>query len=215
MKMVSADDRRAPLSQRLYGLLLAFYPTEFRREYGPHMAQLFRDRQRETLGWGGLSALRLWVETLFDLIQSAPKEHLEKIRKGVSIMRALKTIGIAIVIYAAAFLLVGMFLEKMRAHLPFFLGSLVDALVSVGILFNLIVLVLWSTRLMTAARAVIASAVISALLLAAGLILISSIVTADARPGVGAVAAITLSLCVWLTVHWMWAQKKQRTGPVT
>src|SRR5205085_7708369 len=206
--------RHAPFSQKLYGLLLAFYPAEFRREYGAHMAQLFRDRWRETKASGGASRLRLWMYTLLDLIQSAPKEHLEKLRKGVSIMRALKTIGLAIIIYAVAFLLTGMFLEKMRTQMPFFLGALIDAIVAVGILFNLIVLVLWSTRLMTPARAVIASCVASALLVGIGLAIISSIVPADARPSGGAYLSILLSLCVWFAVHWMWAQKKGRTEAV-
>jgi hypothetical protein len=63
-------------------------------------------------------------------------------------------------------------------------------------------------------RAVIAGAVVSTLLLSLGLILISSIVPTDARPGAGAVLSIFLSLCVWFTVHWIWAQKRDKTGAV-
>ncbi|HMF57660.1 MAG TPA: hypothetical protein VK619_15060 [Pyrinomonadaceae bacterium] len=212
--MISGYRSDAPFSRKVYDLLLAFYPAEFRREYGAQMAQVFRDRWRETRQADGTNPLRLWADTLVDLIQTAPKEHLENIRKGVSIMRALKTIGLAVIIYAVAFIVTGMFLEKMSTQLPFFLGAFIDALVAVGILFNLIVLVLWSTRLMPAARAVIASGVASALLLGIGLAVISSIVPADARPGSGAVIAIILSLCVWFAVHWMWAQKKNRTEAV-
>lgn len=145
---------------------------------------------------------------IVDLVRSAPREHLEKIREGVSIMRALKTIGVAIIIYVAAVILTGIFLEKMRMQLPFFLGSLIDALVAVGILFNLIFLVLWSTRLMPAARAVITSGVASALLLSIILAAISSISPVEQRPGANAIVTIFLSLCVWFVVHWMWAQKR-------
>ncbi len=200
--MISAKGR-APVSEKLYGLLLLFYPAEFRREYGPHMAQLFRDRRSETF-----NHLRLWSEMIIDLVRSAPREHLEKIREGVSIMRALKTIGVAIIIYAVAVLLTGIFLEKMRMQLPFFLGSLIDALVAVGILFNLIFLILWSTGLMPTARAVITSGVASALLLAIILAVISSISPVEQRPGANAIVTIFLSLCVWFIVHWMWAQKR-------
>ncbi|OLE55079.1 MAG: hypothetical protein AUG51_05460 [Acidobacteria bacterium 13_1_20CM_3_53_8] len=200
--------RHAPFSQKLYSLFLILYPAEFRREYGAHMAQLFRDRWRETKASGGASRLRLWMYTLLDLIQSAPKEHLEKLRKGDSIMRALKTIGLAIIIYVVAFVVTGMFLEKMRTQMPFFLGSLIDAIVAVGILFNLIFLILWSTRLMPVARAVIASGIVSALMLGIFLAIIGSIVPANARPSGGAYLSIVLSLFVWFIVHWTWAQRK-------
>lgn len=194
---------RAPFSEKLYGLLLLFYPAEFRREYGPHMAQLFRDRHRETF-----NHLRLWSEMIVDLVRSAPREHLEKIREGVSIMRALKTIGLAVIIYAVAVLLIGMFLKSMRPQLPLFIGALIDALVSVGVLFNLIFLLLWSTNLMRAARAAIASVVISTVLAGVGLALVSSKVPAEQRPGSSAIITLILSLCVWFVVHWMWAQKR-------
>ena len=37
----------AHLSCRIYRLLLIAYPSDFRDEYGPLMAQLFRDRYRD------------------------------------------------------------------------------------------------------------------------------------------------------------------------
>ncbi len=46
-------DRILNLSGQLYELLLMAYPREFRSEYGPQMAQAFRDLCREELGRSG------------------------------------------------------------------------------------------------------------------------------------------------------------------
>ncbi len=65
------------LSTQFYCALLILYPRPFRDEYGPHMAQVFRDccrdvyRQSEMLG-----LLRLWISTLGDLMITALEERL-------------------------------------------------------------------------------------------------------------------------------------------
>ena len=41
------DSKAVALSVRLFERFLAAYPREYRREYGPAMAQLFRDQCRE------------------------------------------------------------------------------------------------------------------------------------------------------------------------
>ncbi len=62
---------------RIYGLLLYLYPRSFRQEYGMPMAQLFRDKHRESLHTGRLPVLiNLWLFTLFDLLKTALVEHL-------------------------------------------------------------------------------------------------------------------------------------------
>jgi Clp amino terminal domain, pathogenicity island component len=63
-------------SDRLYRALLLAYPAAFRREFGPHMAQVFRDcchQARQEQGLPGL--LRLWLATLSDLATSVRVEH--------------------------------------------------------------------------------------------------------------------------------------------
>ena len=202
-------DKRSPVSQRLYGLLLLAYPLEFRREYGPHMAQVFRDCERRERKLERVAGLpRLWLHVLADLSKTAPKERLQNFGKGVSIVRALRNMIIAIVIYALALILTGEVLARARQHLPFAVGSFIDALVSVGILFNFIVLVLVTTRMMSAARAVLTSAIVTATLLAAGLSLIAMRVPAEARPGGLVIVMLGLSFLIWFFVHWMWAQRK-------
>lgn len=65
------------LSHWVYSLLLFFYPAPFRREYGPHMSQLFqdscRDAQRQS---GSVGMIVLWFLTLADLFKTALAEHI-------------------------------------------------------------------------------------------------------------------------------------------
>ena len=70
--------RRLALTDRCYRLLLLIYPARFRRAYGYEMAQTFRASCRETFSAeGGLGLLRLCGSTLFDLLTTSLKEHLQ------------------------------------------------------------------------------------------------------------------------------------------
>jgi uncharacterized protein involved in exopolysaccharide biosynthesis len=64
-------------SQKLYERLLALYPKAHRDEYGPPMAQLFRDQSRDAWqdarSWG---ILALWLRVLPDLVRTSFLEHL-------------------------------------------------------------------------------------------------------------------------------------------
>ncbi len=65
------------ISDRIYRLLLATCPPEFRRVYGAPMAQAFRDSCRaahRARGLGGM--LRLWPFALIDLAATALAERL-------------------------------------------------------------------------------------------------------------------------------------------
>ena len=69
-------------SESVYQVLLVIYPGVFRREYGPAMAQLFRDQCREAYGrervWG---LCKTWLGTLRDLRKSAATEHISTIKR--------------------------------------------------------------------------------------------------------------------------------------
>lgn len=125
-------------------------------------------------------------------------------------MRALRNVVVAIIIYALAIIGTGAFLAKARADLPYAAGAFIDALVSIGILFNFIVLVLVTTRLMAAARAVVTSAIVTVALVGGALSVIAMRVPAEARPNGVVLLMVTLSFLIWFTIHWMWAQKKGR-----
>jgi hypothetical protein len=215
--MQSRIDKSLAVSGRVYSFLLFAYPVDFRREYGPHMAQVFRDCYRAEMRrprWAHL--FRLWVGTLIDLLRTAPKERLENCGKGVRVMKAIRNFAIAIPIYAVVIILTGKFLNgPARQNLPFALGSFIDALVCIGILFNFIVLLLVSTGLMPATRAVVTSAIATVVLLAGVLSLIAMRVPSEARPTGLTILLMVVSFLIWFAIHWLWAQKRTLTQSAT
>jgi hypothetical protein len=67
------------LSVRIYRRLLVAYPQPFRREYGEHMTQVFRDCCREAAATKGIAGLlRYWLIATSDLIVNALEEHRQK-----------------------------------------------------------------------------------------------------------------------------------------
>lgn len=73
------DSSPISLSVRFYRLLLLAYPIEFRREYGPHMLQLFRDCSLRAYAQSGSTGMfSLWMFTLFDLFSTVVEEHLQR-----------------------------------------------------------------------------------------------------------------------------------------
>ena len=86
LKPTTTDPGLITLSTNTYRLLLAFYPTRFRREYGPHMAQVFRDCCLKTYRKSGLTGmLALWSLTLFDWFKTVVEEQ---IHRGTEMTRA-------------------------------------------------------------------------------------------------------------------------------
>ena len=73
------DPSPVAFSISLYDTLLAAYPTGFRHEYGPHMAQVFRDYCLRSYSQGGLPGmLNLWTLILLDYIKSVVEEHIQR-----------------------------------------------------------------------------------------------------------------------------------------
>lgn len=74
-----SNSPQVALSVRAYQLLLKAYPAKFRQEYGSHMAQVFRDCCLRAVRQSGRNGLvRLWGNTLLDLIQSVISERMQK-----------------------------------------------------------------------------------------------------------------------------------------
>jgi hypothetical protein len=214
MREISSASKSLVLSNRLYSLLLAAYPAEFRHEYGAQMAQVFRDRCREEQrrrGGGSSSAglARVWMETILDLARTAPEEHLQNAGRGVRLMKALLKIAAAIVVYTVLFILIGKFLAGSRERLPFLVGTLIDSLVAIGILFNFLFLVFFTTRLLPAMRAVITSVFITSVLVIAIVASIALGHPAEGTPNGAVIMGLVVSFLLWFGVHWLWAQKKQ------
>ena len=79
MTTQSADVALVGFSVGTYRLLLAAYPPQFRREYGPHMLQVFRDRSISTYNQSGPPGmLRLWAITFLDFTRSVVEEHIQR-----------------------------------------------------------------------------------------------------------------------------------------
>jgi len=87
------DSKAVVLSVTLYHRLLAAYPKAHRREYGPPMAQLFRDQCRDAWrrgrGWG-LSWL--WLRILPDLVKTSVVEHFSTLNERKAMLERIGTL---------------------------------------------------------------------------------------------------------------------------
>ncbi len=109
------DSRAIALSGRLFGRLLAAYPKEHRREYGPAMAQLFRDQCRDAWGDGrGWGLTWLWLRVLPDLVKTSVLEHLSTLKERKTMLERIgmlfrtrsAPVFVFIAVFAAVFLFV-------------------------------------------------------------------------------------------------------------
>ena len=82
---------------KLYRLLTLVYPKSFRGQYQELMEQAFRDQLRDAK-----HPRRLWLNTLIDILKSAPSLHLEE---------NMQTIAAALFAIAAA-----IFLGRFELH---------------------------------------------------------------------------------------------------
>ena len=103
MKSMTDDPSAVSISISLYGLLLVTYPSGFRHEYGPHMAQVFRDCTLRSYRQDGLPGLLdLWIHTVLDYFRSVVEEHLQQ---GVHMSKSkfIRLSGWALLLGAIAF----------------------------------------------------------------------------------------------------------------
>ena len=74
---------RSPIGERLYRVLLRFYPGEFRDDYEREMMLAFRERLSHDRGIGLGAVLRLWLQLLTDSLVRAPREHFDVLRQDL------------------------------------------------------------------------------------------------------------------------------------
>jgi hypothetical protein len=75
-KNYPADPSIVRISTAGYQLLLFFFPTSFRQEYGPHMIQVFRDTCLESHHGSGIRGIfGLWAFALFDWVKILIEEQ--------------------------------------------------------------------------------------------------------------------------------------------
>lgn len=203
------------VSPRVYSLLLLAYPTAFRRAFGPQMKQVFRDSCRDQHRQAGkIGLLQLWLQTFVDLIQTAPYEHLENFGKEDSFMTnlrrdAIAVIGCLLIIVVAFFLLRYGRSHNVTSILLF--GYVLDAVVTTGLIGNLIVFILAKATRFNPLRVAFWTFLIVHALPLTLLALVGSRLQPQFPLGSVAVGYV-VSFLFWFGLHWMWAHK--RSGQV-
>ncbi|HEV2859381.1 MAG TPA: hypothetical protein VGX48_00075 [Pyrinomonadaceae bacterium] len=199
------------LSERVYAALLVAYPAGFRREYGREMRRLFADRRREAAR--PLALPRLWCETLADLLKTAPVEHLDSLTKGEGMKRTLRTVAVAVTAYAFTLLVVAPLFARNVGTMPGFVSNLLDALISTGLVFNFVYLVLTLPRWLEGPRAVRAALVITTAVVGLLITLMMMSGGPHARVNLLIIVAQILALLVWFTLHLWWVLRRRAAGP--
>lgn len=117
-------------AMRVYRVLLAAYPREFRREYGRRMEQAFRDLCREERRKGERGGLvRLWVRTILDLGTTAFVQRINALGREVGV-NDHKLAGIGVAFLAAPLFFVAASLLKYELGIGFLFDPLGKALMS-------------------------------------------------------------------------------------
>jgi len=105
------NNRTLAASQTIYERLLRAYPKSHREEYGPAMAQLFRDECRdawnESQNWG---VMKLWLRVLPDLVKTSFIERLAALNKRKSMSDKMTALiqprTIFLKVFVAVFLII-------------------------------------------------------------------------------------------------------------
>lgn len=170
------------------------------------MTQVFCDCYRDSNSRGLITTLELWLRVVLDVLRTAPLERWETLGKGET-MRNLKrdAIGLlAIVAIIVVALLLHRYVVTHGINPPLLLGYALDAIVTAGVVGNLLIFVLMlATRRSTFRTALWTLLIVNGALLALA-ILIGMRVGGFNFPGV--VISYVVSFIFWATIHWIWSQ---------
>jgi hypothetical protein len=198
-------------AERFFRVLLRAYPRDFRNEYEREMLTVFRDCYRlEEDRKKFVGVYRLWGRVLFDVVQSAPKEHLEKLEKENLLMKNLRRDAIAligcvfIIVVAFALLTYG---RKHEVSSILLFGYILDALVTTGVVGNLIVFLLVKTTKFNPLRIALWTFLTVHAVPALALVLIGSRLSPGFRP-VATIVGYVVSFLFWFGIHMIWAQRQ-------
>jgi hypothetical protein len=194
-----------PLSFRIYELLLVAYPCEFRDEYGPLMAQLFRDRYRDEATKHKLAIQLYWCAVINDLVVTAFKEHAQK-RKGAGFMNSLRRDLIGLLACAAISVAAFVLLSYGRSHevSPILLfGRILDAVATAGIVGNIIVFLLARITKWDPVRIALWTFLVVNLVPAIVLALVGPKIDPQFRMA-ATLTSYVVSFLFWFSLHYAW-----------
>ena len=193
------------ISCKLYGLLLLAYPPEFRRRFQNEMLQVFRDSYRLETRRRSLPGFWLW--TVVDLVETAAQERAYRWRKENTMNRNVLALIGSIGIILVAFVLLTYGRKNEVASILLF-GFILDALVTAGVIGNLIFFILNKTTKLDPLRTALWTfAIVHAVLL----FIILVIGMNDPRFNFTAtVVGYAVSLAIWAGLHFA----LQRRPPV-
>lgn len=188
--------------------MLRAYPREFRLEYGSDMTQLFRDCHRDIRRASLISAIAFWRRMIWDVIRTAPLERWQAIGRRYKTMKNLKSDVIGLVACVAILVVMFLLLGYVRKYqVATMLGYSLDAIISAGIISNLIIFPLTIATRLSAFRTVLWTL----LLVNGALLLIATLIGNRVDPGFNfpAVAAsYVVSFVFWLSFHWLRSQMR-------
>jgi hypothetical protein len=153
---------------------------------------------------------------MLDVIRTAPLERFEALGKGRHTMKNLKTNALAflacLVVIVLAFLLLG-YGRKHEVTPILLMGTALDAIVTAGIIGNLIVF-----GLVTFTRLSTFRAVLWTLLVVNGSLLLIATVLGNAVDPQFNFARVFIgylvSFALWLSIHWIWLHARTPTEPL-
>jgi len=190
----------------IYTILLRAYPREFRREYGSQMVLLLLDCQRDART--AAARRRLWLRTLVDLIFTAPREHLNNIRKENKFMRNLRSdlvaIGGCVLIIALALFLLSYGRSHQVSSILLF-GYVLDAIAFTGLVGNLIVFLLVKLTSLRPLRVALWTFLIVTFVPAVAIVLLAGGDPNFNSPSV--VIGHVVSFFFWYGLHSLWSHK--------
>ena len=190
----------------IYSILLLAYPRQFRREYGSQMVLLLLDCQRDARTTS--ARRRLWLRTVFDLIRTAPREHLNNFKEENKLMRKLHTdlvaIGACILLILGALLLLSYGRSHQISSILLF-GHILDALAFTGIVGNLIVFLVVKLTSLKPMRVAFWTFLIVSLVPALVLTVIATVDLHITGPRV--LIGYVVSFFFWYGLHWLWSNK--------